>query len=258
MSAPAKLEQRKLCALFSKGHRCPRGRACPLIHKWALYHAAIKERNLAKLNDNYGDAGNKPCTQMENTKPGDSRNGALVPIQNAKEASTSSVAGKKTEQPVKDGQSSKAGKSRGKNRGKKILNVHHSQTVNPADKTIEIGGETKVFKLRKLSPNMFSGQHAVEQTIKGKTLQPLSLCQEVNQDIPRNMGALSINTQRTNSKWPKPSEYGDNYANTPDRRTVKEIEDLNQSNDMASQMVQVRDARYVPRSHNTLQSLISL
>jgi hypothetical protein len=72
------------------------------------------------------------------------------------------------------------------------------------------------------------------------------------------MEALSINTQQANSKWPKPSKYGGNYANTPGRRTVKEIEGLNISNDMASQMVQVRDARYVPGSHNTLQSLISL
>jgi hypothetical protein len=164
--------------------------------------------------------------QEGNVKPGDSCNGTLVPIQGAEVAQKSSTAGRKTGQPVKDAQSSKPGKPRGKNRGKKILEkVDHVQTP----KTVK---DTKAFKPNKPLANMSSDHHAGDQKIKGQTLQSLSFYQMINQGISRNMGALSINTQWANSNWQQSSKYGGNYANTPGPRTAKETE-----------LAQVREAR---------------
>lgn len=252
MSALAEPVQRQLCARFSEGRCCPHSKNCPFIHKWALFRAARKEKRLAKLQYSHGDSGNKSCAQKhddtssdmpqeENVKPEDNRNGILVQIQDAKVAQKSSAAGKKTEQHVKDTQPSKPGKSRGKNRGKKILeNIDHVQTANPMVKTPKT---VKAFKPNKPLANMSSGHHASELKTKGQTLQSLPIHQKINQGISRNIGALSINTQWANSNWSKASTYGGHYANTASPRTAKETEDLCKSNTWARQMVPIRDDR---------------
>jgi hypothetical protein len=256
MSVAAEPEQPELCTRFSEGRRCPQGRNCPFIHKWALYNAARKERKLAKLNDNQRDTGNKFYAQRYgdmssdmpragNIKSEDSRNGTLVPIQAAEKAHTSSASEKKHQQPVKDKQSSQPGKSRGKNWGKKISeNVDHVQTANPMDNSSKSVKETETFRPDNPPPNMSFSKHADGQSTKGK-FHFLPLHQKVNQSISRNMAALSINNQRANSRWSKVSKYGGSHDKTPSPRTAEENEDLNNCNGPARQVVEVRSARYV-------------
>lgn len=208
------------------------------------------------LNDYQRDPGNKFCTQRHsnisadmpragNIKSGDSRNGTLVPIQDAEKAHTSSASEKKHQQPVKDKQSSQPGKSRGKNWGKKISeNIDHVQAANPMDNPSKSVKETEAFRPDNPPPNMPFSKHEDGQSEKGK-FHFLPLHQKVNQGISRNMAALSINKQRVNSRWSKASKYVGGHDMTLSPRTAEENEDLNNCNGPARQVVEVRNARYV-------------
>jgi hypothetical protein len=237
MSAPAEPEQRQFCARFSKGRRCPQGRNCHFIHKWALYHAVIKERKLAKLNDNHGDAGNKFCTQNH----GDTLATCLKRGMSSLEilamehwSQSRALRWLKSLQPPE-------GRPGNLSKMHSLLNLGSlvARTVERRfwkksimfrlQRTVK---DTKAFKPNKPLANMSSDHHAGDQKIKGQTLQSLSFYQMINQGISRNMGALSINTQWANSNWQQSSKYGGNYANTPGPRTAKETE-----------LAQVREAR---------------
>lgn len=266
MSSPSESEQRQLCSVFSKGLYCPKGKNCPLIHKWALCNAAKKVRRLAKLNNNHGDAGNKTCAkkhgntsvdmpQAKNIKPGDSRNGTMVPIQDV-EAQTPSAAEGEHQQPLKDVQFSKPGKSQHKNGGKKVSeNVDHVQPANSADNSPKSMKDAKLFKLSNPSPNMSYGQHADEQTTKGKLLHSIPLRQQPNHVISINTPALSINTQRANSRWPKATNHRDSHANAPGARATQDIKNRNTCNDQATQLGDIRSVRYVLSLGITVHSL---
>jgi len=194
---------------------------------------------------------------------------------------TPSAARKKTEQHVKDAQSSKLGNHRGKNCGKKTLeNIDHVQTVVPADKTPKTVKDAETSRPTKL-PRKNRGKKILEGGSHIQTTNPVvnfpkivkdarvfklnnpspnrSSCQHLDKQTTEgnleNMAAPSINTQQANSRWPKPIKYGGNHANNNGPRTTIETEVLSKCNGLAKQVVEVRNARYVLRSRMMPHSL---